>query len=311
MRSCYEGIDTIYLGGGSPSLLSVDQAGMILESVACNFRLAEGSEITFEMNPGDMDEEKITGFRKAGFNRVSIGTQSFDNSDLSFLKRTHSAEENYLAIEYAVNAGFDNISGDIIVGLPEQNLIRAIDSDIIKELSHISVYILEQVEKRWHSSEEEEEESDERYYFEAVDILGEAGFTQYEISNFSKPGRESKHNMKYWNGGNYIGAGLSASGFGNSTDYQNEDREEDYFMAIDEERLPIKNSHKSDIDVRTIVTGLRTVDGVSSELFKGKRQEAFEFCLSEGLLIQKSGRVSVPQEKFLLLNEILGMFIEG
>ncbi len=223
MFSSQETIETIFFGGGTPSLLSAQQFEKIFFLIHKHFRVQENAEITCESNPGTVELNKLNEFRSVGFNRISFGIQSFHDDDLKFLTRIHSAAEAERAVESAYRAGFDNVSCDLIFALPNQtpsrwkeNLRRA----IALQPKHISAYALivedqtplaTMVKNKLVTPMPDEEDAE--LYELTIDTLRSNGYEQYEVSNFAKPGFLSRHNFNYWNHANYIGLGPSAHSF--------------------------------------------------------------------------------------------------
>lgn len=299
-------IDTIYLGGGSPSLLNEEQLSMIMSAIYRYFNIENKSEITIEANPEDITCEKLSYIRKNGINRLSVGVQSFVEKDLLYLKRNHSVIQSIKAVENALNAGFSNINLDFIIGLPVQTQ-KTLKYNFSKlkdfEIPHVSAYILEEVKKDKYS-----ENRDNELYFFTKNYLESIGYIHYEISNFSKKGFQSKHNLKYWKDKNYIGIGLSSSSYENRIDYKNFSNFKDYFKKIENKKIPYKESKTIEHDKRRIITGLRLIDGISIENFKNYKN-ALNFLISNNLLINKKSKVAVNPDKILVLNEILTFFL--
>lgn len=207
--------DTVYFGGGTPSLLSGRQIGDILSAAD----IAEGAEISAEINPDSADTDKLRDFRAAGINRISIGIQSLDDRELEILGRLHNSEQAENAVLSAQKAGFENVSADLMLGLPYQ-LTETVLQNIGKlaelGVKHISAYMLK-IESGTPLSKNDElisniadDELSVDMYLEAVSCLEKNGFQQYEISNFAKEGYECRHNLKYWSCADYLGIGPSA-----------------------------------------------------------------------------------------------------
>lgn len=212
-------IDTLYIGGGTPSLLSGDELSVIFSAVRENFNLLSSAEITVEINPDDDVEGFLKSAAKLGVNRVSVGAQSFCENELCTLGRRHSAEDAKKAVRTARNIGINNISADIMLGLPdstEETLNKSIEGILSLETEHVSAYILK-VEKGTPFDSmkiilpEDDKISDQ--YLMLCNALGKAGYKHYEISNFAKNGFESKHNTRYWKQEEYIGIGPAAHSF--------------------------------------------------------------------------------------------------
>ncbi|MDD6154169.1 MAG: radical SAM family heme chaperone HemW [Eubacteriales bacterium] len=216
-------VDTVYFGGGTPSLIRPDSAERVLAAIDDSFGLDDDPEISMESNPGTIDRAKLTAFRKAGVNRLSIGVQSFDNDVLKLIGRIHDADQAEEAYMSAREAGFDNVSLDLMFGIPDQTfsqweetLNRAMDL----KPDHISFYSLQIEENTPFYSEYKEGlislpdvKLDRRMYHYACDLMREKGFHHYEISSAAKPGYECRHNIKYWTFADYLGVGASASSF--------------------------------------------------------------------------------------------------
>ncbi|MCU0285079.1 MAG: radical SAM family heme chaperone HemW [Acidobacteria bacterium] len=299
-------IDTIYIGGGSPSLLNEKQISTIINGLYNNFSITVNPEFTIELNPDDITGTKLKSLRNAGINRLSIGTQSFIPADLLYLKRTHSSQQSLKAIEMAFEAGFTNINIDFIISLPTQTRDSlAVNFAVLEKynIPHISAYILEDVEEG-----EEKNKRDEELYFFSVDYLKNLGYIQYEVSNFSKKGYRCKHNLKYWQNKSYIGTGVSASGYEHRQDYKNTETIDEYFMKINSGKLPVLEINRSDVNFRGIVMGLRLLAGISAGHFK-KYPGELDLLLNNGFLIRKGNRIAAAPEKILLLNEILTYFV--
>ena len=299
-------IDTLYIGGGSPSLLSEKQVTMIVDTLYKHFNIRHPIEFTIEVNPEDVTKKKLDAYREAGINRLSIGTQSFCPADLRYLKRTHGVEQSLAAVEAALERGFSNINLDFIISLPTQDkktLVENFSILRIYDIPHISAYILEDVEEG-----EEKNARDNELYFFTVEHLTGLGYMHYEVSNFCKPGFYSRHNRKYWENESYIGVGLSASGYENGTDYGNARSFKGYFGRLEAGLLPRVEVTRRDANLRGIVMGLRLLEGIPECHFK-KYPEPLEFLLSNGLLIRKKGNIAINPKKILLLNEILTYFV--
>lgn len=224
--------DSIYFGGGTPSLLKPEQLGRILEAVRGRFDITEDAEITVEMNPATVTLDQLKEFRALGVNRASFGVQTFDDRSLKLLARGHDADDARKTYDLLRKAGFDNVSFDLIAGLPHQTLDdwkRILGEAVAMSPEHISLYLLEIHEAtplaeqvRSGRQPMPDEELAAEMYEVMLQKLGEAGYLQYEISNFSREGFESRHNLKYWELDPVIGFGVSAHSFdGDSTRWAN------------------------------------------------------------------------------------------
>lgn len=211
--------ETVYFGGGTPSLLGAERLTEILRETERSFGLAPGAEVTLEVNPNSVDLEFFLKLRQAGFNRVSMGLQSANADELKLLGRRHSVEDVTAAVKAARSAGFENISLDLMLGLPNgssDKLKQSIEFAAGLDVEHISSYILKIEDGTPFAVRGIElpdgDETAEQYLF-CVDELARHGYRQYEISNFSLPGRESRHNLVYWHGDEYLGIGPGAHSF--------------------------------------------------------------------------------------------------
>jgi oxygen-independent coproporphyrinogen-3 oxidase len=298
-------LDTVYVGGGSPSLLTAAQLSAVMIAVTNSFRLATNAEITLEANPEDLSAPQLKEFRRAGINRLSIGIQSFQEKDLRYLKRNHSAAQSVHAVELAMDAGFANFSLDLIIGLETQTA-RNMEHNfrVIEKFkpAHLSVYILEGVPRF------ENDDHDARLYFQVRQNLLSLGYEHYEVSNFCLPGKASRHNLKYWQNQPYIGLGPSAAGYLDGMDYRNYSDLNKYCAAVRSGKLPLVKTRQMDPVQRRIITGLRLLGGIHASAFKSFSAPT-DFLLSEGFLVRYGRNIAVPPEKILLLNEILGYFV--
>jgi len=218
-----EEVDTVYFGGGTPSLLAPRQVAALLEAVGRRFRVAPGAEVTMEMNPGTVTGEALRELRALGVNRASFGAQTFDDRELRRLGRSHTADDTRRTLEELRRAGFDNVSFDLIAGLPGQSLAgwhRNLDEALALGPEHLSLYLLEvhegtpladQIRRGFWRAPDPDLAAE--MYTALVERTRLAGYEQYEISNFCLPGRAARHNVKYWTGAPYYGFGCSAHSF--------------------------------------------------------------------------------------------------
>lgn len=273
-----EEIETLYFGGGTPSLLEADELQKILSELHSNFHFAEGFEFTFEANPDDLTKEKIGMLAQKGVNRLSIGVQSFDDKYLKWMNRAHRSEESVICVKLAQAEGITNISIDLIYGLPDLSVAKweaEIDRAIDLGVTHISAYCLTvepntalgfRVRKGKEKPVDEEAASEQ---FEIlVRKLAEAGFEQYEVSNFAREGYYSKHNTAYWQGVPYLGLGPSAHSFAPRFREWNVANNMRYIQSIEAGKLPLTReelSRENRIN-EWIMTGLRTKWGIDFEV---------------------------------------------
>jgi len=241
--------ETVFFGGGTPSLLEPSTIGRILGLLASRFSLVNGAEITLETNPGTVDRAKLEEFRTAGVNRLSVGIQSFHEDDLAFLTRIHSAEQAMECVRNAYAAGFENVSLDLIFALPGQTMERwrsNLQAAMKLQPTHISCYSLIVEENtplhRMVASKQVTPlapERDAELYEFTIGFLESQGYEQYEVSNFCKPGFRSKHNSRYWDHGNYLGFGPSAHSFWNGTRWWNLSNIMKYAQLIEQGTVPV------------------------------------------------------------------------
>lgn len=278
LRSDYLGtnqLHTIYFGGGTPSLLSGDELKGIFETINRNFSVDPGAEITLEANPDDLTAERLDEIRKAGINRLSIGIQSFSDEDLKYLNRVHTAIQAYDVVRLAQDHGFDNISIDLIYGIPtltEEQWEKNMDTAFSLGVKHLSCYSLT-VEPRTALAKlirdrkvtEVDEEMSAMHFAMLMDRAARAGFEHYEISNFAKPGSYSKHNTSYWNGEPYLGIGPSAHSYNKVSRQWNISNNPQYIRNIDEGIVPFEREELSETEKfnEYILTSLRTIWGIS------------------------------------------------
>lgn len=278
-------IDTIYIGGGTPSVIDGKLVRDILETIKENFIIDEEAEVTIEVNPGTVNEEKLKIYKESGINRISMGLQSTNNSLLKMLGRIHTYEEFLECFDLARHVGFKNINVDLMIGLPRQTLEDINESiERISNLKpeHISVYSLI-VEEGTRISKDlltgklilPEEEFERKMYWKVKEKLKSNGYIHYEISNFAKEGYESKHNMNCWNQKEYLGFGASAHSYINHIRYSNTENLEKYIDNISKEQIEKnKEVHEiQDIDSSKkeyMLLGLRKIDGVNITEFKNK-----------------------------------------
>ncbi len=312
LKSCDREPDTIYLGGGSPSLLPGQRVKEILDTVRDCFSVNPEAECTLEANPEDVSLELLESYKEAGINRLSLGTQSFVPADLEFLQRGHDTIQSRRAVETALKAGFNNINLDFIINLPTQTL-ESLEKNLetLKEFSipipHISAYLLEGEfeEDTGHKETEREDELDHELYYFTRDYLTGLGYEHYEVSNFARPGYRGRHNLKYWHNLDYTGLGPGAAGYENGEDYNNTKSAKEYREMLTAGKLPKIETEHRDPALRRLVMGLRLFDGVAASCFEGF-EKPLEFLKSNGFLVSKGKNIAVNPEKMLLLNEILG-----
>jgi oxygen-independent coproporphyrinogen-3 oxidase len=270
-----EPLETIYFGGGTPSLLTKEQLGKLLQVFKEQFVVRNDIEITLEANPDDITTDILSGWRALGINRLSIGIQSFFEEDLQWMNRAHHAAQAAACIELAQNAGFSNISIDLIYGSPgltDEKWQNNINKAIALGVPHLSCYALTVEPKtalakmiETHRVADVDADTQARHFSMLINAVAAAGFEQYEISNFAKPGFRSRHNSSYWQGKHYLGLGPSAHSFNGESRQWNIANNALYLKSI-ESGLP---AHEKEILTTVqqlneyVMTALRTVEGIS------------------------------------------------
>ncbi len=273
-------IETIYFGGGTPSVLSQDELSLILDTIRATQQVYDYAEITVEANPDDLTPERLNELRKSGVNRLSIGIQTFDNARLKFLNRVHDGVAAIKSFTDARDAGFDNISIDLIYAIPgEKNDQWLADIRQAIELNpeHISCYSLTIEEKtafgKWAVTGKIKPEPDEvsaQHLELLMQELAAAGYEHYEISNFSRPGFHSRHNSSYWKGSKYLGAGPSAHSYNGESRQYTVSNNHTYLKALQAGTIPFEKemlSRENKIN-EYILTSLRTLWGTDLEVLK-------------------------------------------
>lgn len=313
--------DTLYFGGGTPTLLYPEQLVQIVAQAKRFYQLEDSSEITLEANPNTVSLSQLTQLRKGGFNRISFGMQSAVPRELEALGRKHSPEQVKRAVKMAKQAGFENISVDLMLGVPYQTVSSIEQSfDFINQLNiqHVSAYLLKiEPGTRYFGAEclkfcpDEDQTAD--IYLKTVENLFNMGFEQYEISNFAKPGKQSRHNLKYWECGEYIGFGPAAHSFYQGIRYGHSRDIQSYLkLGIQEQEFSQPGGDWEDY----IMLGMRLKKGIdlvqakekypveSSQL--AKKIEPFQ---KAGFIVQEDSRIHFTPTGFLVSNSILATLI--
>lgn len=309
-------VKSIYLGGGTPSLVEVEYIEEIVTEIKKKFNIIEECEMTIECNPNSADFEKLKKYRELGFNRLSIGVQSLHDDMLRKIGRVHNSSQAIECVENAKKAGFFNISADLMLGLPDQkieDLIQDAKRLVHLGITHISAYTL-QVEEGTKLYEmvkdglklPPEDETAEMYN-ELAKYLEKFGFERYEISNFAKKGFESKHNINYWLRGEYVGFGLSAHSFMNGVRYFNSSLMSEYILGQGGQSEVLS---KEDEVTEIIMLGLRCKFGFSLlELEKLginlKKREKFKQLLDKKILILRDHQVTLNPDFYEVSNEVI------
>ena len=284
---------TLYIGGGTPTALSASQLEVLLEGLTKNLDLSMLEELTIEANPGDLDADKIAVLQNSAVNRVSLGVQTFDDKMLKKIGRSHTEKDIYENIDRLKLAGFDNISIDLIYALPGQTMDQVRDNvakAIALDIPHMSLYslILENHtvfmnRMRRGKLPLPKEELEAEMFEYIIAELEKAGFEHYEISNFSKTGFESRHNLMYWDNAEYYGIGAGASGYVNGIRYKNHGPIRHYLNSVEEGNARITEEHLSQREQmeEEMFLGLRKKSGVSMARFEEKFERSFQELYGE------------------------------
>ncbi len=311
-------IDTIYFGGGTPSLLAPEQVELILASVRSVSSVADGAEITMEMNPATVTPEKLAAFRELGINRASFGVQTFNDRDLKLLARGHDANDARTTFKMLREAGFTNISFDLIAGLPGQTLEdwrRNLEEAVAMQPEHVSLYLLEIHEgtplaeqvRSGRRTPIDDELAAEMYEW-MIERLSAAGYEQYEISNFAKPGFESRHNTKYWQLDPVFGFGVSAHSFDGRERYANERDTAKYVEMI--ETSDTAEVYRETIDVASefAFLGLRMNQGISLSAYVSRfgtdLTDKITKLIENGLVDVSASQLRLTRKGMLYSNEV-------
>lgn len=317
--------ETLYLGGGTPSLLSPSNLEKIIATVGSEYRISDTPEISIECNPDDLDTTRLRHFRKLGFNRISIGIQSFREKDLKLMRRSHNAAQAQRAVHAAHEAGFDNITIDLIYGIPgqdpeawEDNIRRVLELPV----NHISAYHLSfepgTVFDHWKKKGKIApltEETSIQMYRRLREKLIRAGYEHYEISNFAKKGWRSRHNQLYWSGETYLGFGPSAHSFDGSKRYWNKASLKQYMHSLQEGKVPGEMEDLTDRERYHdyLITSLRTIEGADPAVILDRfGQKVLDYFLKgasrflkEGLMRELEGRLSIEPDSWLMADHIM------
>ncbi len=320
---------SVYFGGGTPSLLSNGHLESILQSVNDTIRLSGDAEITLEANPQDIDDNRLHSFRALGINRLSIGCQSFHDDILQFLSRRHSADEARRAVRLAREAGFDNLSIDLMFNIPGQSR-EMWERDVTEALGlspeHVSLYSLSiepGTPMRTRLAKGEftlpDEETSAELFMLTDDMFVSAGYRHYEVSNFAKPGFHSRHNSSYWDGTPYIGAGLGAHSYSAGVRSWNVRTFPEYIEQVEGGRLPRRSSEtltSEEIFTETVMLSLRTEKGLElARLDDSGRERVLRNMRDilqggqEQVLVIEDGVLRIPPRHWVLADEIIARMV--
>ena len=314
-------LDTLYLGGGTPSLLTPRELEGVLSAVTSRFSFAEDAELSLEMNPRTADREKLRAYRSLGINRISIGAQSLSDGELRALGRAHTAQDFLRAYADAVEAGFENLSCDLMYGLPTQtlpSLEATLDAVLALRPMHLSAYglILEEGTPLWRERESlvlPDEEEEFAMYRRIVERLSDAGYRHYEISNYARDGAVCRHNMTYWRRNPYYAAGLSASSFVGGVRRTNTASLKDY-LADPTNAVAEKTAlSPEDAAFEEVMLSLRLSEGLDEAGFRRRhgydlyerKREVLDRYLTAGVLHSEHGRLYLDDEGLYLSSALL------
>jgi oxygen-independent coproporphyrinogen-3 oxidase len=325
-----EAADTIFFGGGTPSLLEPDEIERIIAVCESAFDVAADREVSLEANPETVTEARLAAFRDAGVNRLSFGVQSFREDELRRLSRLHSADRARAAVGEARAAGFDNVSLDLMMWLPEQQVsqwLESVDEALALAPEHLSLYLLEvypnaplkedMARAKWSQAPDDDAAA---MYLAAMERLERVGYEQYEISNVAKPGRRSRHNLKYWTDGEWLGFGCGAHSTQDGVRWKNISSTTEY---IDQ----VRRGGSTAVDIRRLTpeerlgdalfTGLRLVDGIDVNAIQtrygvdvwqryGRELEPF---VEAGCLRRDGAYLRLTRQGMLLAHEVMTVFV--
>ncbi|MFP3927662.1 MAG: radical SAM family heme chaperone HemW [Desulfobacteraceae bacterium] len=320
----FSSFDTVYLGGGTPSILPQDSLQGLLEDLLEELPLEAGGEITIEANPEHVTREGLSSYRSMGINRISIGVQSLDDRVLRFLGRRHTAEAGRLALELALDAGFRSVSADLIYavpGLTMESWTETLERLASMGVHHLSCYELTIEEDTPLGREAGKgalelpgEEEREAFFLKTSRLLGKVGFDHYEVSNFARPGHQSRHNSKYWRRVPYLGLGPSAHSLLGSTRWWNHSSIDLYLDSLSRDARPLAGEERLSDEqeaLEALMLGLRTNRGVEIEsLPPAAGREGMIRILEEQGLAKRRGRRLIPtMYGFLLADGLPLLFL--
>ncbi len=321
-------INSIFIGGGTPTILSAENIKQLLEGIFADTKTSSSAEITIEANPETLDKAKLTQLYKSGINRISFGVQTFNDQQLQFLKRAHSSAKAIQIIQTAQDIGFENINIDLMFGLPQQSsrqMLDDIDKAVELKPTHISHYQLT-LEPNTHLAAQNPTMPDEEQlasmYAESRTHLQEYGFINYETSAFAKPGFECQHNLNYWQFGDFIGIGAGAHGKLTQDNqiirYNKPNDIQSYIKQVEDQKFAQNNEYLSQYDavLDFMINAMRLNTGWDKQLFIDRTGLDFATIepklkhLSEsGLILIKDNQIQPTAKGKMLLDEILGVFV--
>ncbi len=318
-------IDTVFLGGGTPTCLTGPQLERVFGMIHGRFRVDPHAEITVEANPETIRVSKLQRLRHLGVNRISIGVQSFSDDVLRNLGRSHTADQAESAIAHARDAGLERINIDLMFGVPgqaPQDWADTLDHAVRHDPDHVSIYGLTIEAGTEFARMEKEglldlpgEDRHVGYYYQALDRLTGAGYRHYEVSNLSKPGAECRHNLSCWNGGDYIGLGPSAHSHACGRRTANTRGLAGYLSAVEERGEAVDMDETLSVDERIheyILLGLRSIEGMDTRAFRDRygdeamwrRKTAIRTLAGEGLLAERGSRLCLTRKGLALADSV-------
>lgn len=323
-------VDTIYFGGGTPSLLEPAEIARLLDACATAFHLDAGAEVTMEANPETVDPAKLAGLRAAGVNRLSFGVQSFLDDELRRLGRLHGATRARAAVREARSAGFDNISLDLMMWLPGQSVaqwLQSVDALIDVAPEHASLYLLElypnaplqeiMAREQWSQTPDDDAAD---MYEAAMDRLAAAGLHQYEISNVARAGRQSRHNLKYWHDSGWLAFGCGAHGSRDGRRWKHVADTRAYVERVVAGADPTAEARLLDAGTQlaeALFMGLRLVEGINLDTYRvrfgqdvwSRYGDALAPAVEAGLMCHEGNRIGLTRRGMLLANEVMQVFV--
>jgi oxygen-independent coproporphyrinogen-3 oxidase len=322
--------DTIFFGGGTPSLLEPHEVARIINACRTSFDVASDPEVTLEANPESITQARLEQFRAAGVNRLSIGVQSFRESELRRLSRLHTVDRAEAAVGEARAAGFENLSLDLMMWLPEQrpaDWLASVERAIALGPEHLSLYMLEvypnaplrdeMARAAWSQAPDHDVEE---MYLTAMERLDRAGLEQYEVSNVARAGRRSRHNLKYWTDGEWLGFGCGAHSTRDGVRWKNVASTGDYIDRIgrgESLQTEIRRMSRDEQLGDRVITGLRLVDGIDLDEIAAdfgidlwdKHRPDLERFVEAGVLEREAARMRLTRRGMLLAHEVLTIFV--
>lgn len=312
-----EQVETIYFGGGTPSLLQTDELALVMNALHQWFNIQPTAEITLEANPDDVTDEKLIGWKTLGINRLSIGIQSLFEEDLQWMNRAHTAAEAKNVISKARAAGFETFTVDLIYGTPglsDEKWKQNLEWVVAQGITHLSCYALTVEEKtaldkqiRLQQKQPVDAEQQSRQFLLLMDYMQHAGFEHYEISNFAKPGHRSKHNSSYWHGTHYLGLGPSAHSFNGNSRQWNVANNQQYIQSLEQAIIPFEKEELTETQQLNeyIMTSLRLMEGCDLNFINQK------FGPSRVTAIQREAAIFLKDHRMIERDQHLILTKEG